>query len=43
MDIGAMSPGGNSPGATEIFHEGLRVPGIKLIERGKLRRDEIGD
>jgi N-methylhydantoinase B len=39
MDIGAMSPGGNSPGATEIFHEGLRLPGIKLVERGKLRKD----
>jgi N-methylhydantoinase B len=38
-DIGAMSPGGNSPGATEVYHEGLRIPGIKLIERGKLRRD----
>jgi N-methylhydantoinase B len=34
-----MSPGGNSPGATEICHEGVRIPGIKLIERGKLRRD----
>ena len=39
MDIGAMSPGGDSPGATEIFHEGLRIPGIKLIDRGNLRRD----
>ncbi|HZT08772.1 MAG TPA: hydantoinase B/oxoprolinase family protein [Chloroflexota bacterium] len=39
MDIGAMSPGGNSPGATEICHEGVRIPGIKLIERGKLRQD----
>jgi N-methylhydantoinase B len=39
MDIGAMSPGGNSPGATEICHEGVRIPGIKLIERGRLRRD----
>jgi len=38
-DIGAMSPGGNSPGATEICHEGLRIPGLKLVERGKLRRD----
>ena len=26
MDIGALSPGGNSPGATEIFHEGIRIP-----------------
>ena len=38
-DVGAMSPGGNSPGAREIFHEGLRIPGVKLVERGKLRRD----
>ncbi len=39
MDIGALSPGGNSPGATEICHEGLRIPGIKLVERGRLRKD----
>jgi len=39
MDIGAMSPGGNSPGATEIFHEGVRIPGLKLVDRGELRRD----
>jgi len=38
-DVGAMTPGGDSPEATEIFHEGIRIPGIKLIERGKLRRD----
>src|SRR5205807_10165785 len=39
MDIGAMSPGGNSPGATEICQEGLRIPGLKLVERGRLRQD----
>jgi N-methylhydantoinase B len=39
MDIGAMSPGGNSPGATEICHEGIRIPGIKLVDRGELRKD----
>jgi N-methylhydantoinase B len=38
-DIGAHSPGGNSPEAREICHEGVRMGGIKLIERGKLRRD----
>ena len=38
-DVGALSPGGNSPGAREIYHEGLRIPGIKLVERGKLRKD----
>jgi N-methylhydantoinase B len=39
MDIGALSPGGNSPEATEICHEGIRIPGIKLVERGELRKD----
>jgi N-methylhydantoinase B len=39
MDIGALSPGGNSPGATEIFHEGIRIAGIKLIEGGTFRKD----
>ena len=39
MDIGAMSPGGNSPGATEICHEGIRIPGIKLVDRGELKKD----
>jgi N-methylhydantoinase B len=39
MDIGALSPGGNSPGATEIFHEGIRIAGIKLIEGGRFRQD----
>ena len=46
MDIGALSPGGNSPGATEIFHEGIRIAGIKLIEGGmdaKLMRDWLDD
>jgi N-methylhydantoinase B len=39
MDIGALSPGGNSPEAKEVCQEGLRVPGIKLVDRGKLRKD----
>lgn len=39
MDIGALSPGGNSPEATEICHEGVRIPGIKLMERGRIRKD----
>jgi N-methylhydantoinase B len=38
-DVGAITPGGDSPEATEIFQEGFRIPGIKLVERGKLRRD----
>jgi N-methylhydantoinase B len=39
MDIGALSPGGNSPDATHICQEGVRVPGIKLVDRGTLRKD----
>ncbi len=38
-DVGAMSPGGDSPEAKDVFQEGLRIPGIKLVERGILRRD----
>ena len=35
-DVGAMTPGGDSPDATEVFQEGIRFPGIKLVERGRL-------
>ena len=38
-DVGAITPGGDSPDATEIFQEGIRIPGIKLVERGQLRQD----
>jgi N-methylhydantoinase B len=39
MDIGALSPGGNSPDAKDVCQEGIRVPGIKLVDRGNLRKD----
>ncbi|MCC6532975.1 MAG: hydantoinase B/oxoprolinase family protein [Burkholderiales bacterium] len=38
-DIGGISAGGYSPQAREIWHEGLRIPPIKLAERGVLRED----
>lgn len=38
-DIGGGAAGTYNPQATEIFHEGLRIPPMKLIERGKLRQD----
>jgi N-methylhydantoinase B len=38
-DIGGMDPGGFCPRATECYQEGFRTKGIKLIERGRLRRD----
>ena len=33
-DVGGMTPGSMSGDATEIYQEGLNLPGVKLIERG---------
>jgi N-methylhydantoinase B len=38
-DIGGGAPGTYNGDATEIFHEGLRLPPVRVIERGQLRRD----
>jgi len=38
-DIGAMNPGGFCPTATECYQEGFASRGLKLVERGKLRKD----
>ena len=40
-DIGAADPGGFSPNATTIFHEGFQTPGMKLIEGGEMRQDVL--
>ncbi|MFT4965122.1 MAG: N-methylhydantoinase B, partial [Halobacteriales archaeon] len=40
-DIGAVDPGGFSPNATTIFHEGFQTPGMKLIEGGEMRDDVL--
>lgn len=40
-DIGAYDPGGFSPNATSIFHEGFQTPGLKLIEGGEMRQDVL--
>jgi N-methylhydantoinase B len=34
-DVGGMVPGSMAPTATEIFQEGLRLPGVKIIAKGK--------
>lgn len=39
VDIGGIDPGGLSPRATDAWQEGLRLPGLKLVERGVLRQD----
>ncbi|MFC1849317.1 hydantoinase B/oxoprolinase family protein [candidate division CSSED10-310 bacterium] len=38
-DIGGPVAGGYNPKATEIFQESLRIPPVKVYERGKLRKD----
>jgi N-methylhydantoinase B len=38
-DIGGGAAGTYNSDATEIYHEGLRLPVLKLIERGSLRED----
>jgi N-methylhydantoinase B len=39
LDVGAMTPGGFTAGATEVYQEGIRFPPTKLVDRGKLRKD----
>jgi N-methylhydantoinase B len=38
-DIGGIDVGGFCPNAREVFQEGFSTKGLKLVERGKLRRD----
>jgi len=38
-DIGGAVAGGYNPGATEVWQEALRIPPVKVIEKGKLRKD----
>jgi N-methylhydantoinase B len=38
-DVGGAVPGGYNPKATEVWQETLRIPPIKVYEKGKLRRD----
>ncbi|MBC7478546.1 MAG: hydantoinase B/oxoprolinase family protein [Pseudorhodobacter sp.] len=38
-DIGGPVPAGYNPAATEIYAEGLRIPPLKLWDRGKPRHD----
>lgn len=38
-DFGGVAPGGFSPLATESFAEGLRLPGIKIVDQGEVIQD----
>jgi N-methylhydantoinase B len=37
-DVGGMVPGSLSGEATSIYQEGMRIPPIKIVERGRLNR-----
>lgn len=39
MDLGASAPASMPPTATEIFHEGLQIPPVKLYRAGELQQD----
>ncbi|MFQ5915448.1 MAG: hydantoinase B/oxoprolinase family protein [Nitrospinota bacterium] len=41
MDIGGGAAGTYFPDAKEIFHEGLRIPPLKLEDSGVLRKDVL--
>ena len=38
-DIGGAVAGGYNPQATEVWQEALRIPPVKVYDRGKLRKD----
>lgn len=38
-ETGGVEPGGMCPSATEAWHDGLIIPIVKIVERGKIKRD----
>ena len=38
-DIGGAVRGGYNPNAVEVWQEALRIPAVKVVERGKIRQD----
>lgn len=40
-DVGGMDFASWSPGAREVYQEGLRIPAVKLVDAGKLREDVL--
>ena len=39
IGIGGAVAGGYNPNATEVWQEALRIPPVKVYEKGKLRKD----
>ena len=42
-DMGGMNFASWCPDATEVWQEGLRIPAVKLVDRGELRDDVARD
>ena len=42
-DVGGRVAGSNASDSTEIYAEGLRIPPLKLYERGQAQRDAVHD
>ncbi len=38
-DVGGGTHGGYNPSASEVYHEGIRIPPVRLYESGKPRED----
>jgi N-methylhydantoinase B len=41
IDAGGAIPGGYNPNAIDVWGEGLRIPPLKIFERGKERKDVL--
>ena len=41
MDVGGLSPGSYSPYATEIFHEGIRIPSLRIYRNNQPLMDVL--
>ncbi|MFT5390265.1 MAG: N-methylhydantoinase B [Gammaproteobacteria bacterium] len=39
LDVGGGAPGSYAPQATEIFHEGIRIPPVKVVKRFERNHD----
>lgn len=40
-DVGGNVPGNFNPVATETFQEGVRIPPVKIVDRGEIRQDIV--
>lgn len=41
FDVGGMDPGGIMVRPTEWYQEGMQFPGVKYVERGRIRQDIV--